>query len=354
MEKPKNIRTVKTSISPAPKIGDPAFHSRQIDLFQTFLCNTDEERGRLSNTIELWDSVPKYSISRQEMCKRRTAEGFLEVLEVSFRFRGREFTATIQPARIRDEDGVFRDYYPSAAEELVEDAMRKIAAERSQGFFEEEPFRSGVVFTIYQIREELARHGHGMPHGKIVKSLMILSGSLIEIRGEGPSEGFARANFLTALCAASKQILAENPDAKWSAQFHPLVTHSIHALAYRQYDYQATMAHSTQLARWLRRQLSAKFVFASMTTTFEMLWSTVLRDSNLLNYTRERDSIAALDEALAELQAHKAILRFDKKDIKGPRGKILDVRYTLHPSMAFIREMKAANKRAKISADTEK
>jgi len=353
MEKPKKNRPPKTS-TPAPSVGDPAFHSRQIDLFQTFLYNTEEERGRLSNTIELWDSVPKYSISKQEMTKRRTAEGFLEILEIHFRFRGREFTATIQPARIRDEDGVFRDHYPSAAEELIEDALRKIAAERSQGFFEEESFRSGVVFTIYQIREELARHGHSMPHGKIVKSLLILSGSLIEIRGDGPSDGFARANFLTALCAASKQTMIENPEAKWSAQFHPLVTHSIHALAYRQYDYQAAMAHSTQLARWLRRQLSGKFVFASLATTFEIFWSTVRRDSNLLNYARDRDSIAALDQALGELQAHKAILRFDRQDIKGPRGKILDVRYILHPSMAFIREMKAANKRAKITTDMEK
>ena len=42
-----------------------SFKSTQLDLFQSFLCNTDEQHDRLSNTIELWDSIPKYSLSQQ-------------------------------------------------------------------------------------------------------------------------------------------------------------------------------------------------------------------------------------------------------------------------------------------------
>ena len=345
--------TPTTSVSTNNKVDSRAFQSPQIDIFQTFLCNTNAERDHLSNTIELWDSLPKYSISRQEMTKRRTPDGFLRLLTINFRFRGQSLSIVIQPAKIMDDDGIERDYYPSASEELVEDALRKIASERPHGYFEEITFQSGVAFTIYQLREELAKRGHTRSHAEIVKSLNILAGSMIEIRTDGnyAGEGFTRTNYLPSLAATSRKKLKDDSTSKWIAQFHPLVTHSIHSSSFRQYDYHAMMMHSTQLARWLRKYLSAKFNFASIMTTFEILWSTVHRDSNLINYSRPRDGIAALDEAFEELKKHAAISNYEKNIINGPHNKILDVRYILYPSLPFIGEMKAANKRSKLSSE---
>jgi len=353
-DKPPKTAHSKNRVPRIHKVDSGAFQSRQIDIFQTFLCNSEEERDHLSNTIELWDSLPKYSISKLEMTKRRTADGFLKLLTIDFRYKGQLLTIVIQPAKIRDDDGMERDYYPSAPEELVEDALRKIASERRHGYFEENIFESGVAFTIYQLREELAKRGHTRSHAEIVKSLNILAGSMIEVRTDGifSAEGFTRANFLTGLAATSRKKLKDDPQAKWIAQFHPLVTHSIYSATYRQYDYDAMMKHSTQLARWLRKQISTKFSFASMTTSFDILWSTVHRDSNLLNYSRLRDSIAALDEAFEELRTHAAIFQYEKNTIKGPHNKTLDVRYTLRPTLAFVREIKAANKRAKLAAES--
>jgi hypothetical protein len=135
------------------------FNSRQIDLFQTFLCNAGE-KDKLSNAIDLWDSVPRYSISQLEMNKRRTTDGFLGLLEIKFKYRGLDFRAVIQPARIRESDGQVLDYYPSANEELVEDILRKIAAERLQGFHDAENAKVGVYFSLYQIQTELKKRGH--------------------------------------------------------------------------------------------------------------------------------------------------------------------------------------------------
>lgn len=351
-KKPGPLKRSVKSLTP----GGNAFENPQIDLFQTFLCNSEDERNQLSNTIDLWDSIPRYSISRQEQSKRRTDGGFLSLLEIDFRYKGKDFTIAIQPAKIRDEDDVIRDYYPSANEELIEDALRKIASERSQGYFEDESFRSGVVFTIYMLREELTKRGHSRSHAEIVKSLNILAGSMIEIRttgGDSPGEGFSRTNYLPGLAATSKRKLRDDPDAKWVAQFHPLVTQSIHTMAYRQYDYHQMMSHSTQLARWLRKQISSKFTFASLTETFEILYSTVDRDSNLINYSRIRDGITALDAALDELRDRGAIATIQKEVIRGPRNKIFDVRYILGPSLAFVHEVKAANKRAKLALENK-
>ncbi|MGZ8218926.1 replication protein [Methylomagnum sp.] len=333
--------------------GESEFRNSQLDLFQSFLCNTAAERDQLSNTIDLWDSIPRYSVSRQAMMKMRTADGFLDLYEISFAYKGAHLKAIIQPARIREEDGRALDYYPSATEELVEDALRKIAAEQDRGFFDKLNYRCGVVFSLYMLREELRRRGHSRSYQEIMKSLQILSGSLIEIRADegNDTQAFSRTNYLPALAAVSRKRLRDNPEAKWVAQFHPLITQSVDALTYRQFNYHRMMAHNTQLARWLHKQLALKFTFASATSTFDILYSTIKRDSALVNYKRERDGIDAVSKALEELRAQDVLQHINRQEILGVRGKIEDVKYALHPTLEFIREAKAANKRLATAVD---
>jgi len=350
----------KTPRKPAARPARHDFDSPQIDLFRRFLCNGEDERDRLSNTLDLWDSVPRFAMSRQAMAKLRTGKGFLDLLKLDFSYRGTQLKAIIQPARIEQADGTSLDYYPSASEELVEDALRKIAAERRHGYFGQSEPGSGVSFTLYMLREELGKRGHTRSYQQIMLSLNILARSTIEIRtSDGASAGaFAISNYLSSLASVSREGWLDDPQAKWVAQFHPLVTESIDALTYRQFNYHQMMAHSTQLARWLHKQLSLKFTFASVATTFEMRYSTVKRDSGLLSgYSRERKAIEALDAAFAELQASGVLMHAQRNDILGPRGKLEDVAYTLTASLNFVAEAKAANKRhqlavqARISVD---
>ena len=49
------------------------------------------------------------------------------------------------------------DYYPGTREELVEDALRKIASRQSSGFMQQKPSEaSGVLFSLYELMAELA------------------------------------------------------------------------------------------------------------------------------------------------------------------------------------------------------
>src|SRR6266478_133731 len=82
-----------------------AFENKQLNMFQSFLCNTEEERYQLSNTIDLWDSIPRYAVSRQAMTKKRTEQGFLSLLEINFNYKGMPLKAVIQPAWIQEENG---------------------------------------------------------------------------------------------------------------------------------------------------------------------------------------------------------------------------------------------------------
>lgn len=328
--------------------GEDPYNNTQLDLFQNFLCNTNAERESLSNTIDIWDSIPRYSISRQEMNKRRDENGNLPLLRLNFSYRGQSYTADIQPAKIRDNDKVI-DYYPSATEELVEDALRKIATRQNGGFFEKQPIRSGVAFSLYELRKELSERGHTRSYQEIILSLMILQKSHIEIRlGEGKGESFVAANYLPALAAVSQKQLADDPEAKWVAQFHPLVARSIDQLTYRQFNYVTMMELPTQLARWIHKLLSIKFTFASFTgNPFEIRYTTIKRDSNLLNRGREIDNRCDVDNAFKRLMESKVLRDVSKQNIIAERGKVVEVIYQLYPTHEFIKEMKTSNKRQK-------
>jgi len=205
------------------------------------------------------------------------------------------------------------------------------------------------------LREELKKRGHTRSYQEIVLSLKILALSSIEIltKDGGNGEGFTISSYFSGLSAVSKNRLAEDPQAKWIVQFHPLVTQAIDALTYRQFNYAQMMSHRTQLARWIHKQLSLKFTFASLMSSFEMRYSTIKRDSALLGgYKQERQAIAALDAAWKELKASDVLMNVSKSEVRGSRGKLEDVVYTLTASLNFVAEMKAANKRQSATIET--
>jgi hypothetical protein len=343
---PQASQPLVPAADPPPIPTDPAHDNPQMSLFRDFLYNREDERESLSNAIDLWDSVPRYSVNRQTMSKNRLHGRFLEKHTTSFQHRGQAFTCMISPARIKDVDGQERDFYPSVTEELIEDALRRLATEQQAGFFDRPNYRSGVVFSLYALREELKKRGHARSYQEIVAGLNILSGAVIEIVAHNGGECLAKSPFLPSLVAVSKSKLIDDPKAKWAVHFHPLVTGSIDKVTYRQFNYDRLMKHNTQLARWLHRQLVLKFTFADFTRAFEMRYSTVKRDSGLLNgYTRERAAIKALEEAFGELKQQDIISKIDRVDVMAARKKIVDVVFKIWPSYEFIREVKAANKR---------
>ena len=335
----------RKDVAPVP---DDAFASRQLSLFQGFLANTDDEREALSNAVDLWDSIPRYAISRARMNAMRTAEGFLDVMELPFNYRGKALTAVIYPARVKGKNGERVSYYPSAREELIEHALRKISAEQHAGFFHQPSYRSGARFSLGQLRRELEQQGHSLRYGELVEGLDILSLSAIEIVATNADgeEAFARSTYLAALTGVKRKDYEADRDARWAAQFHPLVTQSIDQVTYRQFNYQRLMRCNTQLARWLIGQLVLKYTQAALINSFDMRYSTIKRDSALLNgYARERDAVAALDAAWDELKTLGALAVVKKAESRGMRAKLNDVTYTLHPTREFVAEQKAANRR---------
>ncbi len=97
--------------------------------------------------------MPKYHWGKVE----RIGGEFLRVLERQFECKSTKYKIEVAPAVITDRDGVKRYYYPSKREELVEDALRRLATPEKGVFLDD---RAGVTFTLYQLQQELKKNGH--------------------------------------------------------------------------------------------------------------------------------------------------------------------------------------------------
>jgi len=355
-----------TSFQDLPNESD--FKNQCMVNFQTFLFNTAEEKERLSNAIDFWDSIPRYSVTRrQQNLLRDKKTGTLPKHVLRFCFKGETFKVEISPAKIDvnrgdDEDISDNDaydtldYYPSNREELVEEALRKIACRCSNGFMKQKPVEtSGVVFSLYELLEELSSSGHEFSYRQIIESLNILNSANIKIISEVNSKstkGMISSTYLPTLAAVSRYDYLTDTSSKWLVCFHPFVTEGIAMLAYRQFNYKLTMELSTQLSRWFHRYLCIKFTNAGMASPpFEIYYKTIKRDSGLLTRKTERHNFNYIEQTLDELKQKGILYSWSKKEILGQRNKKIDAIYLLHPSVQFVRETKASNKRKKDAVD---
>lgn len=334
-----NSKKEKNSL-PVPLPED--YRSLQVDLFQNFLVNSDEEKKPLSNTIGLWDRLPKYSVSQVEQNKLRTKEGLLPLLQRDVSFMRTDYTIFISPALLSDENS--RAYYPSANESLIEDVLRKMATEQNQCFFSETEPHCGVVFTLHQLRTELKNQGHARSYQEVVKSLKILAGASIEIRTKD-RKGVSIEKFMS-ITGFSNEGELDNPNSKWVAYFHPLVYQAMQSIDYRQFNYQLMMSLKTQLGRWLYKRLAHYYTNAGTTTPIILSLAAIQGESGMMARARMNNAVSEFEAILQDLKEIRVFLCFSRiKEVRGTKNKILDMIYEAHPHPDFIKSVKAANKR---------
>lgn len=200
-------------------------------MFQDFLYNTPKELECLSDSIPLWDCLPKYVLSSQTTNESGRKNHFPPMIKLKCQHFEQWFSVKILPALISNDEDDASVYYPSTTEELVEEALRRIATLQNHGFYKDDDSNlrsSGVAFTVSQLREELSRHGHSRSHKEIVLSLEILAKSIIEIKTEGEDDsGYIVSPYFTQLQAVSRRDFKSDPHARWYVDFHPLIDQAI-------------------------------------------------------------------------------------------------------------------------------
>lgn len=328
--------------------------SRQYDLFSTFFG----EPAELSNTIELWDAIPKYAVSARAQNKLRNADGRLPVYEQPFvysaRYKGQRVEKSCRvevhptPIKEKTEDGyVFRDFYPSTDEELVEEVIKKIFADQQSGIHDPDNTESWIRFSLQMIRKELKVRGKTRSLDEIKRSIDILSTAVIRLYEDGDDTPIYTNPILTDVIRVNRQRYLTDGSLTWVAKLPALISKSVNELTYRQFNYGVLMSLPTQLARWLHKRLSHNYINASHLDSYDILFSSIQRDSGLLPYKRTRDNLKALEAGFDELVSQNVLFGWERREERMAGRGIGDVLYSLQAHSDFIRDVKAANARLK-------
>jgi hypothetical protein len=329
--------------------------SRPYDLFSTFFGDAAE----LSNTIGLWDAIPKYAVSARAQNKMRNADGRLPVYEQSFvyatRYKGQRVKKScrveVYPTPVKTENGHV-DFYPSTDEELIEEVIKKIFSDQQCGIHDPDNTESWVRFSLQMIRKELQARGKTRSLVEIKRSIDILSTSVIRLYEERDNTAVYTNPILTEVTRVTRQRYLKDGSLTWVAKLPALISKSVNELTYRQFNYGVLMSLPTQLARWLHKRLSQNYINASHLDTHDILFSSIHRDSGLLIYKRTRENFKALEAAFDELVGQNVLHRWERLEERRAGRGLADARYVLHAHSHFIRDIKAANARLKESRTT--
>jgi hypothetical protein len=307
----------------------------QLTLFEVALSNEKE----FSNTVELYDFIPKYHWGKVQ----RINDKFLDSLEREFECRGIKYKVKIRPASVEDRNGKERYYYPSKREELVEDALRKFVAE-GQGVFLDE--QAGVTFSLYQLQEELKRNGHSYSKDQIKDALLICARTNMTVTSDNGTSILVSNLFETLGLQTREDWLDQNNKSRAFVRFNSLVTKSITSRSFRQLNYEKVMSYKNVIARQLHKRMSHHYVQASVANPYHLLLSTIIRDFGLTQYTQLRDNLRDVQIALEEMVEKKVLLSFKVEKVleNSKRSKLLDAKFIVIPDPSFTSEIIGANK----------
>ncbi len=315
--------------------------SVQYDLFATFLTN---DEGAVSNAIEIWDAIPKYFLTAKQQEKLRTERGHADPFEWEYLYQGRPCKVRLQPALIEQENGSYKAFFPSVTEELIEETLKKIFTEQQCGIHDPANAESWVKFTLGMIHKELKQRGRERNRKEIKHAIAVMSRCILTLYQDG-KEVYS-SPILSDLVTVNREEYLADTESLHAARLPVFLSHGINRLQYRQFNYGRLMEFDEQLTRWLYKRLVHRYRQASLTDTYHFMYSDVKQNSGLLQQGNDRRNRQKLVSTLNELKDKGVLFSYTPEEIKEGR-KVVDVKYTVTAAREFMREQKAANKRAK-------
>jgi hypothetical protein len=218
----------------------------QLELFQLM----QESREDYSHTVRLYDLLPKYFYSRPSFISER----FLDTLERDFEFNKKKYKIRIKPARITDEkNGIDRDAYSGKREEIIEDALQKMAAEGRRANDVCLDGQLAVIFSRKSLIDELSKQGHTYSYPQIGEALQIPFNTSIELS----EEGIEGADLFHPI--SDYGIRGRNGEDRTNVKFYPMVTDSLRTNTFRLVNYKKLMSYNSTIARRLHKRMSNIF-----------------------------------------------------------------------------------------------
>jgi len=332
------VRCYRYKYKPVKNLPEKYIKSVQLDLFSQFVTN---DKNEVSNTIEIWENIPKYFLTERQAVKLRTKNGHADPVEWFYTDRNYNFVVRIQPALIKQSNGKYKAYFPGVTEELIEEALKKFLTIQSHGLHDPDKNETWVRFSLSMLHRELKSIGRTRSRNEIKHAIQVMNKCSISLYKD--NKEIWSGSLLQDLITVGRDDYIENTDSLHVCRLPLFISHAINQLDYRQFNYNRLMSCDEQLARWIYKRLINRYRQASLMNSYHFMY-TDLKESGLLQQNREVDNRNKVLSALNELKQKNIIKSFETKDYKEKR-KITNVKYTLFPTNEFITEQKAANKR---------
>lgn len=308
----------------------------QLSLFETFdKCQ--------ANYVAMFDLAPRF-VHRID---RKDASGRLEAIKREFEFGSERYRVTVTPARVTDSHGREKDMLPGEREQLVEDVIRKLAAERLHLGDQDEVL---TRFSIYGVQKELAKHNHTFSKAEIKEAFQVLHLSNISIMKLAP-EGERRPKPVVSAPAFPVLVFRDESDVESSAfvQLNPLLAQAIKALAFEQVNYEWMMQLRSPLPRWVFKWLSLLLAENdSPGATMEIRASQVINSFGNAR-SRWREMLAEVEKSVIKLKEIAAISDYMKTDVKEGKKKV-DAIFQVRFSDKFLADRKYAREQSDFNA----
>lgn len=324
----------------------------QLELFKGLFLSKEYDA---SNTIYMWERIPKYFFTPALTGKLRTPTGHADPYEWDFTIKNDQGESVdckieIQPALIKQADGSYKAFFPTKSEDNIEAALKKILSEReSYGTHDGKELETWVMFSNRMLRRELEKNGCGRTYSEVKHSIAVMSKCHITI-WEAGKEVYSGA-ILQDLITVNRQQYLDDTEKLHAARFPAFISKAINDLKYRQCNHTRNMGFRHQLTRFIYTQLVNRYIHADLMNSYHFLYSDIKKNSALLR-SSATDNRKKMIEALDELKSDKVLISYDKNEKR--QGKsIIDLTYTVHPHPDFIKEQKAANKRLAKARETQ-
>lgn len=335
----RNVPVLTTTAKQMKKPPKDPIKSLQLDLFSQFVTN---DQSQVSNTIELWERIPKYFFTTKQVEKLRTDKGLAEPYKWTYTENGNNYIVSIQPALIEQKNGSYKAFFPGVTEELIEEALKKIFSDQQYAIHDPENQESWVKFSLSMIQRELKIRGRTRDLNEIKRAIVVMSKCNIALSKN--NKEIWNGNILQDLVTVGRDEYLASTDTHHVARLPLFISHSINNLDYRQFNYDRLMNCDEQLTRWIYKRLINRFTQASQITEYSCMYSDIKQTSGLLQQERESNNRRKITSAFNELKEKGVILNYQTNERKNGRT-IVDVKYTIKATHQFIKEQIASNKR---------
>lgn len=315
---------------------------------------------RFSNSIEIYDLMPKYLQERvttfseadlppeRHIIERRFAT---HVVDDAGRRLPREGYVKLKPAVImRKKKGELQRLfaYPSYFEQLVEDAIRKLAVE--QGAFLNDG-QVGCRFSISQVRKLLSETGHQCKHVDVVEAINILNGAQLEyglIDEDGKGRASGRSTYFPTIYVRTRDDF-EDGEYDSVVQFHELVNASIRERTFRNYDFIKCMKYRLPLSNYMHKRISMRFKQASTQLPYSVYLKRIISDGGFNVDAPLSKNIDALKKSLQELIDAKVVEKYEYALIADPNDgrRNIDACFKIYVTAEFERQVITINRHSK-------